>query len=118
MTSVSSRAAIAHLPRPAYVLRLRMPYEEYLAWAPDNMFAEWANGDAETAMPATHLHQRVIMLFAVLLDLFVRGQRLGMVLQDRGAGQGQRRVVAFTMGPMASVAGTSGPGEQREPPIE
>src|SRR5438876_11391557 len=67
------------LPPPTYGLRLRMSYEEFMAWAPSGMFCEWADGEAIVAMPATELHQRVLGLFHTLLNLFVEVHGLGGV---------------------------------------
>jgi Uma2 family endonuclease len=79
MTSVSDRAAVAHLPEPAPGQRLRMTYEQYLLWAPESLIAEWADGEVVVAMPAKEIHQQVLGLLYVLLDLFVRARGLGVV---------------------------------------
>jgi Uma2 family endonuclease len=79
MTSFSSRSTVAHLPPPAYGMRLRMSYEEYLAWAPETMFAEWKDGEVVVAMPVLEIHQRVLDLLHLLLGMFVRVRALGVV---------------------------------------
>ncbi len=39
--TTASRVSLDHLPLPAPGLRLAMTYDEYLAWAPETMLAEW-----------------------------------------------------------------------------
>src|SRR5438876_3900447 len=67
------------LPPPTHGLRLRMSYEEFMAWAPSGMFCEWADGEAIVFMPATEPHQRVVGLLYQLLSAFVAVGRLGDV---------------------------------------
>ena len=79
MVSVPSRVP-AHLPPPQHGMRVRMSYEEFLVWAPDNMWVEWKDGEAIVFMPASILHQRIIRRLLLLLGLFVRARGLGEVL--------------------------------------
>ena len=78
MVSVPSRVP-AHLPPPRHGLRVRMSYEEFLVWSPDNMVVEWKDGEAIVFMPATSLHQQVIARLFLLLGFFVRARDLGVV---------------------------------------
>lgn len=60
--------------------RLKMTYDEYLAWAgEENFLAEWVNGEVIVHMPATQLHQSVSAFLYTLLRLFVEMFRLGRV---------------------------------------
>lgn len=60
--------------------RLRMSYEEYLAWADEDVHAEWVNGEVIVQMPPTIRHQRVVGFFIQLLGLFAQLFRLGEIL--------------------------------------
>jgi Uma2 family endonuclease len=60
--------------------RLRMSYEEYLAWADENVHAEWVNGEVIVQMPPKIRHQRVVGFLMQLLGLFTQIWRLGDVL--------------------------------------
>lgn len=72
-------AAVQHPPTaPAeQERRLAMSYEEFLAWADEDVHAEWANGEVVIFMPPGIKHQRISYFFGTLLGLFVR-------LLDRG----------------------------------
>lgn len=61
-------------------VRLKMTYDEYLAWAgEENFLAEWVAGEVIVHMPATQLHQSVSAFLYTLLKLFVEMFRLGRV---------------------------------------
>jgi Uma2 family endonuclease len=50
--------------------RLRMSYEEYLAWADEDIHAEWVNGEIIVHMPPNIQHQRVVrFLLQLILSL-------------------------------------------------
>ncbi len=59
---------------------LRMTYEEYLAWADEDVHAEWVDGEVIIQMPPKPRHQFVTGFLYELLHLFVRFFRLGEVL--------------------------------------
>jgi len=60
--------------------RLKMTYDEYLAWAgEENFLAEWVDGEVIVHMPATQLHQLTSAFLYTLLKLFVEMFRLGRV---------------------------------------
>jgi Uma2 family endonuclease len=59
--------------------RLRMSYEEYLAWADEDTHAEWVNGEVIVHMPATDAHQSIIGFLQALLLLYVTRLKLGRV---------------------------------------
>lgn len=56
-----------------------MTYEDFLAWAPEGMRAEWADGEGIVYMPAGDRHQAVIELVLFLLSTFARLMGLGRV---------------------------------------
>ena len=60
--------------------QLRMSYEEYLAWADEDIHAEWVNGEVIVPMPPKIQHQRVVRFLLQLLSLFTQLCRSGEVL--------------------------------------
>src|SRR5712691_5468402 len=70
----------ASVAQPGQAQRLRMSYEEYLAWADENVHAEWVNGAVIVQMPPKIRHQRVVGFLMQLLGLFTQLSRLGEVL--------------------------------------
>jgi len=66
--------------QPGQAQRLRMSYEEYLAWADEDVHAEWVSGEVIVQMPPKLRHQRVVKFLLELLDLFAQLSRLGTVL--------------------------------------
>ncbi len=60
--------------------RLRMSYEEFLAWSDEDTHAEWENGEVIVFMPPKTRHQQVVGFLYELLSLFVRFFRLGELL--------------------------------------
>lgn len=59
--------------------RLRMSYEEFLAWADEDVHAEWVNGEVIIHVPPKDIHQNLVRFLAVLLDLYVQFFRLGQL---------------------------------------
>lgn len=57
--------------------RFPMSYEDFLAWADENMHAEWADGEVTIFMPPNDRHQVIAGFFYALLLLFVRSFDLG-----------------------------------------
>jgi Uma2 family endonuclease len=74
MTSPSPKTQM-HAEQP-----LRMSYDEYLAWANEDVHAEWVNGEVIVHMPPKPQHQRVVAFLMQLLGLFVRLFQLGELL--------------------------------------
>ena len=64
---------------PRYEQRLRMTYEEFLAWADEDVHAEWEEGEVIVFMLPKDRHQDLVRFLAVLLDLFVQFLRLGQI---------------------------------------
>jgi Uma2 family endonuclease len=60
--------------------RLRMSYEEYLAWANEDVHAEWVNGEVIVHMPTKQPHQIVVAFLLQLLGLFIQLFHLGRLL--------------------------------------
>jgi Uma2 family endonuclease len=60
--------------------RLRMSYEEYLAWADEDVHAEWVDGEVVVQMPPKEPHQRVIAFLVSLMGLFIQLFNLGRLL--------------------------------------
>lgn len=65
---------------PQQEQRLCMGYEEFLAWADEDVHAEWVDGKAIVHMPPKRRHQAVVNFLETLLTAFVRFFRLGVVL--------------------------------------
>ena len=60
--------------------RLKMSYEEFLAWADEDTHADWIDGEVVVFMPASELHQLVVALFYELLKRYVELFDLGVVI--------------------------------------
>ncbi len=60
--------------------RLKMTYEEYLAWVDEDKHAEWVEGEVIVHMPPNIRHQDITTFLTTLLRLFVDFFRLGVVL--------------------------------------
>jgi Uma2 family endonuclease len=60
--------------------RLRMSYEEYLAWADEDVHAEWVNGEVIIQMPPKQPHQRVVAFLMQLVGLYIQLFQLGRLL--------------------------------------
>jgi Uma2 family endonuclease len=59
---------------------LRMSYEEFLAWADEDVHAEWVNGEVIVQRPPTEPHQRVVAFLMSLMGLFIELFKLGRLL--------------------------------------
>jgi Uma2 family endonuclease len=60
--------------------RLCMSYEEYLAWAGEDVHAEWVNGEVIVQMPPKQRHQQVVAFLVQLMGLFIQLFQLGRLL--------------------------------------
>ena len=60
--------------------RLRMSYDEWLAWADDNRLSEWVDGEVIVFMPPTLRHQDTLGFLYSLLSWYARRFNLGRVL--------------------------------------
>lgn len=85
--------ATRELPKPGE--RLRMTYEEFLAWADEDMHAEWVNGEVIVHMTAKERHQEIVRFLLELFGLFNQFFRAGrffiapyqMKLSPEGSGR-------------------------------
>ena len=59
---------------------LRMSYEEYLAWADEDVHAEWVNGEVIVQMPPKQPHQITVAFLLHLLRQFIELFHLGRLL--------------------------------------
>jgi len=57
-----------------------MSYAEYIAWADEDVHAEWVDGEVIVQMPPYDVHQIVLNFLNHLLHLYVEFQELGVVL--------------------------------------
>jgi Uma2 family endonuclease len=60
-------------------LPLQMSYEEFLAWADENVHAEWVDGKVILMSPVSSIHQQLAGFLYELLVVFVRLRQLGRV---------------------------------------
>lgn len=60
--------------------RLRMSYEAYLAWADEDIHAEWVDGEVIVQMPPKQPHQIVVAFLIRLLGGFIELFHLGRLL--------------------------------------
>ena len=60
--------------------RLHMSYEAYLAWADEDIHAEWVNNEVIVHMPPKQLHQITVAFLLRLLGQFIELFHLGRLL--------------------------------------
>lgn len=65
---------------PAKPPKERMSLEEFLAWADEDVWAEWENGEVKILSPASYKHQNIVCFLVALIRLFVEERDLGTVL--------------------------------------
>ena len=58
----------------------RMSYEEFLAWADEDTWAEWVDGEVIVLSPASVRHQQIGQFLLMLLELYVEVHQLGVVI--------------------------------------
>jgi Uma2 family endonuclease len=54
-------------------------YEEFLAWADEDVRAEWIDGNVQIMSPASSTHQRLVRFLSNLLSVWVEEHALGEV---------------------------------------
>lgn len=59
--------------------RLRMSYEEYLAYVDEDTHSEWVDGEVTIFMPPADRHQAITTFLAMLFQFFVDSFELGIV---------------------------------------
>jgi Uma2 family endonuclease len=57
----------------------KMTYEEFLAWADEDTWAEWVDGEVMILMSASEEHQDLADFLTALLRLFTEAHQLGIV---------------------------------------
>ena len=73
-------ARIATEPPVRTEQRLRMSYEEYLAYVDDSTHSEWVDGEVTIFMPPALRHQDIAFFIAILLRRFLQRNGLGRVV--------------------------------------
>lgn len=68
---------VAEAPVETSPGKLKMTYEEYLAWAGEDTHAEWVNGEVVVFMPAKDPHQTLIGFLYEVMGLFIHIFDLG-----------------------------------------
>lgn len=58
----------------------RMSAEEFLAWADEDVWAEWEDGEVIIMSPASYLHQSISRFLTMLIGHFLEGRDMGVVL--------------------------------------
>ncbi|MGI8656929.1 MAG: Uma2 family endonuclease [Pyrinomonadaceae bacterium] len=59
--------------------RSKVTYEEFLAWADEDVPAEWVDGEVIIMSPASRKHQEVASFLAALLTFFVEAKQAGVI---------------------------------------
>jgi Uma2 family endonuclease len=57
----------------------KITYEEFLAWADEDTWVEWVNGEVLVLTPVSNQHQDLAGFLTALLRFFVEAHRLGIV---------------------------------------
>ncbi len=68
---------VAWRERPS---RLRMSYDEFLAWADEDTLAEWVDGEVIMYSPASRRHQDIADFLTSIMRSFVEQWDLGVIL--------------------------------------
>jgi Uma2 family endonuclease len=56
----------------------KMTFEEYLAWADDETFAEWVDGEVDWMSPVSNKHEEIAQFLSATLRIFVKRRKLGI----------------------------------------
>lgn len=67
-------------PPQAPEQKLTMTYQEFLAWADEDIHAEWVDGEVLVFMPPKLRHQRLMSFLCALIDLFAGERNLGVAV--------------------------------------
>jgi Uma2 family endonuclease len=76
---VESMAQPVVAAQPVHEQRLKMSYEEYLAWEDEGAHGEWVDGEVIVFMPPTERHQAILTFLAALISTFADLFNLGVV---------------------------------------
>lgn len=77
MTTQAPPATV--MAEPQSGARLKMTYDEFLAWAGEDMHAEWVNGEVFVYMTAHTIHPRLVVFLIRLIQEFADVSNLGEV---------------------------------------
>lgn len=58
----------------------RSTYEEFLAWADEDTYAEWVDGEIIMSSPSNFKHQRICVFLTTLIESFAQERDLGLVV--------------------------------------
>ena len=58
----------------------RLTYEEFLAWADEDILAEWVDGEVLMTSPASKSHQGIVDFLVAVLRTYVEARDLGTVI--------------------------------------
>jgi len=61
------------------MMRPKMTYEEFLAWADEDTLAEWVDGEVVMYSPASDRHQDMARFLAAVLSIYVETYGLGVI---------------------------------------
>lgn len=61
------------------IVRQKMTYQEFLAWADEDTLAEWVNGEVVMTSPASNRHQDISGFLESILRSFAETHQLGIV---------------------------------------
>jgi Uma2 family endonuclease len=64
---------------PYQLLLPAMSYEEFIAWAKDDIHAEWVEGKVLLMSPTSSRHQVLVVFLVTLLNLYVSSRNLGAI---------------------------------------
>jgi Uma2 family endonuclease len=96
ISTLSQPTALDEFPLGKICPSLRMTEEEFVAWATDEVRAEWVDGEVILMPPVSLIHTRQTLWLSKLLSEFVERRHLGEVLGPefmiRFGSQRRRRV--------------------------
>lgn len=68
------------LPQRLAVAPPRMSYEEFLAWADEDTYAEWVDGEVAMSSPASLKHQEILKFLGQIISLHLEHSPVGVVI--------------------------------------
>src|SRR6266496_6128889 len=57
-----------------------MTYEEFLAWADEDTWAEWVEGEVILISPASKKHQKIVKFLIMILGAFIETHDFGELI--------------------------------------
>ena len=92
-----------------------MSYEEYLAWADEDIRAEWLNGEVIIHRPPKNRHQTLVEFLDRLLGLFIIAPGFGGRLLANTAPPGEDRPLASLYQTLKMIYNTAFEVRRSEP---